>query len=647
MDYTLKLDSSSTLKWAFDSEIIWFELILKGSNMMMKNYSLNFRANDLIEDGDQIYISIAKDGTVYLEDRHIVNRMTIKDPSQDYRYYSKLSLDKISIHFSRNIYTCDANDIIFTNDTLYLVWKQEVNMPIFSLHNHVLPVYLFHHTPNSVKSQETQEENTIEKVQFTLDLSDIFKSNNYSSGSNYLCQLFRLPSLTSRHHIIKHKLLGNLFANHKIGSDEEIIQNSLKHVGLHGCQPDLQGHFYTDTSYLCYQSTFPPNLFSCNEMISGWVKGGEKDFYWPPEAGYSIGAPGDSKYVLLEVLFDDTIIKNKHIVSSALKRFVSFQITYTPKLRENNAGVLATGLEPSQLYFIPTLGITLYGHCDSHCTSQNIPLTGINIYGIQYYTHGNVDNISTMRRSIGSNTANIIMADHNYRVDYQSFRYLKKGIILNKGDQITLTCNYGSSISLHGFYQMGLFWEQMSCMQFLTEPIMSDIREFGTKNDSKNLFDINNKLFENTRAKLIEFYKQGNLVTLCRNINRNPIQNTERFVNYPNIEYIMSDYPRNEGSCFEKNNTGKARDRISKSLQEPNQYGLISKRYSNQTNDSLAINDLKIFSNLGEFKYEKDYKDIKNKVERKGEINSNKTSISLINLTLKFIVLLCFHLNYF
>ncbi|CAK9295380.1 unnamed protein product, partial [Gordionus sp. m RMFG-2023] len=130
----------------------------------------------------------------------------------------------------------------------------------------------------------------------------------------------------------------------------------------------------------------------------------------------------------------------------------------------------------------------------------NIPLTGINIYGIQYYTHGNVDNISTMRRSIGSNTANIIMADHNYRVDYQSFRYLKKGIILNKGDQITLTCNYGSSISLHGFYQMGLFWEQMSCMQFLyyypklknltscrTEPIMSDIREFGTKNDSKNL----------------------------------------------------------------------------------------------------------------------------------------------------------------
>src|SRR6185503_13986753 len=81
----------------------------------------------------------------------------------------------------------------------------------------------------------------------------------------------------------------------------------------------------------------PPVIEACKRVIAAWAMGAQPMVY-PREAGLPIGGKDYSRYVMLEMHYNNPELKS-WIDSSGLK------LIYTDKLRENDVGVLEIGLE--------------------------------------------------------------------------------------------------------------------------------------------------------------------------------------------------------------------------------------------------------------------------------------------------------------
>ncbi|CAL1263625.1 unnamed protein product [Larinioides sclopetarius] len=113
----------------------------------------------------------------------------------------------------------------------------------------------------------------------------------------------------------------------------------------------------------CSSPEKPKILEACKRVLAAWAMGA-LPFTYPEEAGLPIGGPEFSRYVMLEVHYNNPELKEGVIDSSGIK------LTYTPSLREYDAGVMELGLEYTNKMAIPPhqADFKLTGYCVAECT---------------------------------------------------------------------------------------------------------------------------------------------------------------------------------------------------------------------------------------------------------------------------------------
>lgn len=109
-------------------------------------------------------------------------------------------------------------------------------------------------------------------------------------------------------------------------------------------------------------------------------------FTYPDDVGYELDS-NQARFYLMEThysnLYSTYEDKAKSMVDSS-----GIRLYYTTKLRENDAGVLSVGMEPTWKHIIPPgqPKVVSEGHCVEECTRRGFQKP-INIIAVMFRTH--------------------------------------------------------------------------------------------------------------------------------------------------------------------------------------------------------------------------------------------------------------------
>jgi dopamine beta-monooxygenase len=190
----------------------------------------------------------------------------------------------------------------------------------------------------------------------------------------------------------------------------------------------------------CTSEQKPMGLTPCRRVIGAWALGAT-NFIYPKEAGGVIGGPNTSRFLVLEVHFNNPYLKKGIIDQSGIR------IYYTPELRKYDGGIMEVGLEYNAKNSIPpkSNAFRMSGYCASECTQVALPRQGITVFASQLHTH--LNGIQVFTRIIKKNgkivTLNI---DRHYSPHFQEIRLLPEPIRIERGDVILHTCIYNTEI---------------------------------------------------------------------------------------------------------------------------------------------------------------------------------------------------------
>ncbi len=248
--------------------------------------------------------------------------------------------------------------------------------------------------------------------------------------TTYWCTRFELPAdiMEKPHHIIR-------FDGIVSPQSEGVVH----HMELFHCNVDVNKEI-PEFNGVCTSEQKPMGLTPCRRVIGAWALGATK-FIYPEEAGGFIGGQNTSRFLVLEVHFNNPYLKKDIIDQSGIR------IYYTSKLRKSDAAIMEVGLEYNPKNSIPpqTNAFRISGYCASECTEASLPQNGITIFASQLHTH--LTGVQAFTRIIKKNgdiiTLNI---DRHYSPHFQEIRLLPEPIKIERGDMILHTCIYNTEI---------------------------------------------------------------------------------------------------------------------------------------------------------------------------------------------------------
>jgi len=248
--------------------------------------------------------------------------------------------------------------------------------------------------------------------------------------TTYWCTRFKLPSFIMKesHHIVRFD-----------GVVSPQSDGVVHHMELFHCDvsPSTEIPEYNQA---CTSEQKPMGLTPCRRVIGAWALGAT-NFTYPDETGGSIGGPGTSPYLVLEVHFNNPYLK-KGIVDQSGIRFY-----YTKKLRKYPAGIMEVGLEYNAKNSVPprATAFRVSGYCAKECTQVALPPKGIIIFASQLHTHLNGRQTFTriIKKDGRIETLNI---DRHYSPHFQEIRLLPRPVRVEPGDAIIHTCIYNTEI---------------------------------------------------------------------------------------------------------------------------------------------------------------------------------------------------------
>ena len=188
----------------------------------------------------------------------------------------------------------------------------------------------------------------------------------------------------------------------------------------------------------CMSEQKPMGLTPCRRVIGAWALGAT-NFTYPDDAGGLIGGPETSRFVVLEVHFNNPYLKAGIIDQSGIR------IYYTSKLRKNDASIMEVGLEYNAKNSIPPRAnsFRISGYCASECTQVTLPQKGITVFASQLHTH--LTGIQAFTRVVKTNGTIITLnIDRHYSPHFQEIRLLPEPILIERGDTILHTCIYNT-----------------------------------------------------------------------------------------------------------------------------------------------------------------------------------------------------------
>jgi dopamine beta-monooxygenase len=205
----------------------------------------------------------------------------------------------------------------------------------------------------------------------------------------------------------------------------------------------VKRHFNDDSK--CFSCFFVVALLSF--CVSAGIR---QPLIYPEAAGLPIGGKSYSRYVMLEVHYNNPGRRDDWIDSSGLKLY------YTDHLRKFDVGVLEIGLEYTDKNSIPPSQspFDMSSFCVSECTRIGLPEKGITIFASQLHTHLTGVRVWTKHVRGGSEMPEL-NRDNHYSQHFQEIRILKHPVQLLPGDALINYCRYDTStrtnVTLGGF----------------------------------------------------------------------------------------------------------------------------------------------------------------------------------------------------
>lgn len=209
------------------------------------------------------------------------------------------------------------------------------------------------------------------------------------------------------------------------------------HMELFHCNVDPKTNIPAYNA-ACTSEQKPMNLTQCRRVIGAWAMGAA-NFTYPEDAGGYIGGPDTSRFLVLEVHFNNPYLKKGIIDQSGIRLY------YTPKIRRYDAAIMEVGLEYNEKNSMPPgrQEFRISGYCNRECTQIGLPPNGITVFASQLHTHLNGRQAFT--RIIKKNGDIVVLnVDRHYSPHFQEIRLLPEPVRIERGDVILHTCIYNT-----------------------------------------------------------------------------------------------------------------------------------------------------------------------------------------------------------
>ncbi|XP_035694936.1 DBH-like monooxygenase protein 1 homolog [Branchiostoma floridae] len=419
------------LLWKFDDEKIEFEAQVQTTGWVGLGLSPNGGMP-----GSDIAIGWVKDGTAHLTDRFAeAKAQPPVDESQDWELVSGSENGTHTVlRFSRKLTTCDDKDRVINEDTMRVLWawhdddpedESGVSGPAYHGANRGVRSTVL--LSNIIAPPNLKETNIT-----TFDIL----MNNVSvpeQDTVYWCRVFQLPELASKHHMIKYEPITT-------PGNEGVVH----HLLIYTCPADQSVTFLPEEhpGHRCRSPNMPRDWWPCygGSLMAAWAIGSEGIVY-PEHVGFPVGGADDSRYVLVEMHYD-----NPHL-ASGIRDSSGLRLTLTPELRDNDLSILEVGMMVTKLHVVPPRaeGFVSAGFCNTNCLNAFLEELGepIHIIGLELHSHLLGSKMST--RVIHDGTETEIARDDNYDFNLQFFRMLKQEVTVYPGDTLITECTYRST----------------------------------------------------------------------------------------------------------------------------------------------------------------------------------------------------------
>ncbi|CAF4643959.1 unnamed protein product [Rotaria sp. Silwood1] len=435
----------STLEWDYDQTdakrliFRWNITLLNGHSGLLafSNYDLNTNDLDVIilSDDEKIYNAYTdEDGSLFIPEDRVKLSYTILHSASIENKQKK----QYSIRIIRPFDTCD---------------KQQRNYIIDSGTTHLLTGFIIYEDFQKLKQKQSIKINikqmniTLQRVQLLKTRVNFNRIPDNDPHLDFLNQNVTIPNVETTYWCTRFELPPDIVEkpHHIIRFDGVVSPQSngiVHHMELFHCDVSNE----TDIPVFngkCTSEQKPMGLIQCRRVIGAWALGAT-NFTYPHDAGGLIGESKRSRYVVLEVHFNNPYLKKDIIDQSGIR------IYYTSNLRKYNAGIMEVGLEYNGKNSIPPQAneFRISGYCTRECTQVTLPKDGITVFASQLHTH--LNGIQTFTRIIKKNGEIITLnIDRHYSPHFQEIRLLPKPILIEPGDTILHTCIYNTKIQKH------------------------------------------------------------------------------------------------------------------------------------------------------------------------------------------------------
>ncbi|XP_017062155.1 MOXD1 homolog 1 [Drosophila ficusphila] len=358
--------------------------------------------------------------------------LLVKDDTQNYYVIDgSQNTTHTNLKFKRKINTCDPFDIIFTSETLKVLWSIGKSDPI---HGNLQ----WHGLKTSVKALNLFFP-TFTKKNVDLQTWDVTVSNvtiTESMDTLYWCKIVRPPKLINKQHIVGYEAL--------FSGLSKFNTNYIHHMTLFECQsklylgsnPSSWDVWVKSSGTVCNNNLLTPRDWeSCSTPVAVWSKGSKGQFL-PPHVGIPIGGASGARYYMLEIHYDNP--NGERFVDHS-----GFRIQYSKSLRAFDAGVLISGVSISETLFIPP-GQSVYrsvGICGPSCSSRMFPKDGIKIISGTFHSH-QAGRKMILRHVRSGKELKRIIVDENYDSRHQQVHQLAHETVVLPGDYLITDCSY-------------------------------------------------------------------------------------------------------------------------------------------------------------------------------------------------------------
>ncbi|KAL1497332.1 hypothetical protein ABEB36_008314 [Hypothenemus hampei] len=332
------------------------------------------------------------------------------------------------IEFRRVLDTCDPNDYILTSDTIRVLWAIHHKDPRYE------GEMIYHDDKRGVQSVHLLGPPPVVKPQNEFTRSWDVLLNNFQLQNNmdtlYWCKVFKAPTFNDKHHIIGYEPI--------IGPNHTTM---LHHMIMHECELGeganmaVWERYAKEEGRLCY-TNMPLEWEKCLTPLVAWAIGSKGENF-ASHLGLPLAKKKNSFY-MLEVHFDNPQMKSAQDTSG-------LRLHYTNKLRENEGGILITGVAPSILHFIPPYQneYKTAGYCSFGCTKEVFPKDGINVVSVMLHSHLAGRKLK-LRHIRGGKELQPLAQDNRYDFNYQQSRKLSQDTKLLPGDGLITECTYST-----------------------------------------------------------------------------------------------------------------------------------------------------------------------------------------------------------